>query len=102
MLIAGSDDGVYRISGVRGPGETTEEKLLDTERVFRVKRFDALPGPFAAAKSGLYHAADGDDWTKLPFPDEEAYAVTASPSGNRLYVGTRPARLFVADVEYGL
>ena len=102
MLIAGSDDGVYRISGVHEPGETTDEKLLDTKRVFRVKWFDGLPGPFAAAKSGLYHSPDGDEWTKLPFPDEEAYAVTASPSGDRLYVGTRPARLLVADVEYGL
>ncbi|MFH5796981.1 WD40/YVTN/BNR-like repeat-containing protein [Haladaptatus sp. CMAA 1911] len=97
MLIAGTDDGVYRISGLRGSGKTTAETLLDAEKVFRVKQFDGVDGLFAAAKSGLYHSPDGNEWTALSVPDEEVYSVTVDPSGERLYAGTRPARLFVAD-----
>jgi hypothetical protein len=75
MLIAGSDDGVYRISGLLESGGTTAEKLLDADRVFRVKQFDGLDGLFVAAKSGLYYSPDGDEWTTLPVPDEEVYVV---------------------------
>ncbi|WP_227353634.1 WD40/YVTN/BNR-like repeat-containing protein [Haladaptatus salinisoli] len=99
MLFAGSDDGVYRIDGVRERGETTAEKVLDAERVFRIRQFDALEGLFATSKSGLYHSSDGSEWTALPLPEERAYAVAADPSGDVLYAGTRPARLFVAECD---
>ncbi len=99
MLIAGSDDGVYRIAGIRDSDETIVEKVLDAEQVFRVRQFDALDGLFVAAKSGLYHSPDGDEWTELSLPEEQVYAVTADPSGDRLYAGTRPAKLYVADWE---
>ncbi|GKZ15987.1 hypothetical protein HAL_38680 [Haladaptatus sp. T7] len=102
MLIAGSDDGVYRISGLRESGGTTAEKLLDAEKVFRVEQFDGPDGLFVAAKSGVYYSPDGDEWTTLSVPDEEVYSVTVAPSGERLYAGTRPARLFVADFGSGV
>jgi photosystem II stability/assembly factor-like uncharacterized protein len=101
MLYAGSDDGVYRLSGVVGPEESSAEKVLDAEQVFRVCRFDAVDGLFAAAESGLYHSPGGAEWAALSLPEERVYAVTAAPSGNRLYAGTRPSRVFAADVDAG-
>jgi len=102
MLYAGTDDGVYRIAGVPDPGETTAEKGLDAEQVYRVESFDDIDGIFATSESGLYHSPDGDDWQRLPVPEEQVYAVTASPDGERVYAGTRPARLFVADWTAGV
>ncbi|SEO54566.1 hypothetical protein SAMN04487948_103164 [Halogranum amylolyticum] len=101
MLIAGSDDGVYSVADVDDPDATTE-KVLDAGRVFRVERFDALSGLFAASTTGLYHSLDGTDWTAVPLPVDEAYAVAADPAGSRLYVGTRPSRLLVADCNAGV
>lgn len=102
MLYAGSDDGVYRIDGVREPGDTTAERVLEAGRVYRVRQFESVEGLFVTAESGLYHSPDGDEWTPLAVPMESVYAVTASPSGDRLYAGTRPAKLFVADADGGL
>lgn len=102
MLIAGAPDGIYRVDGVREPGETTAEKVLAADDVFRVRQFDGLEGLFATAKSGLYHSVDGTEWRALPFPQQQAYALTASPSGDRLYVGTRPADVFAADSSAGV
>lgn len=96
MLIAGSDDGVYRISGLGGADETSVERVLDTDRVLRVRQFDALDGVFAATESGLYHSPDGAAWTDLGVPREEVFSVCASPSGERLYAGTRPADVYVS------
>ena len=96
MLFAGSDDGVYRVDGVHdGPG-TTAERVLETDRVYRVGRLDGL-GLFAAGEAGLYRSPDGESWTRLPVPEEQVYAVAASAAGDRLYAGTRPSRVFVAD-----
>ncbi|WP_159903890.1 WD40/YVTN/BNR-like repeat-containing protein [Salinirussus salinus] len=97
MLYAGSDDGVYRIAGVPGPDETTAERVLEAEDVYRVERYDPLEGLFATAESGLYYSPAGDDWLRLPVPEEQVYAVTVDPAGERVYAGTRPARVFVAD-----
>ncbi|MFC7132234.1 MULTISPECIES: WD40/YVTN/BNR-like repeat-containing protein [Salinibaculum] len=102
MLYAGSDDGVYRIAGVPEPGETTAEKVLDAEQVYRVAVFDGIDGFFATSESGLYHSPDGDDWQRLPVPEEQVYAVTASPGGERVYAGTRPSGLFIADWSAGV
>lgn len=97
MLYAGSDDGVYRIEGIDKPGEVTTEQVLESGRVYRVRRFDGLEGLFAASESGLYHSANGTAWRELCVPEEQVYSVVASPSGHRLYAGTRPARVFIAD-----
>jgi hypothetical protein len=102
MLIAGSTDGVYRLADVRGSGKPTVETVLDVDEVFRVRQFDALEGLFVTAESGLYYSANGDEWTALSVPEDQIYAVTASPSDGKLYAGTRPAGLFVADGESGL
>jgi hypothetical protein len=97
MLYAGSDDGVYRVADVTEPGETRAEKVLDAEQAYRIKSFDGIDGIFATSESGLFYSPDGDDWQRLPVPEEQVYAVTASPDGERVYAGTRPARLFVAE-----
>jgi hypothetical protein len=101
MLYAGSDDGVYRTEGIDKPGEVTTEQVLESGRVYRVRRFDGLDGLFAASESGLYHSASGTAWRDLRVPEVEVYSVVASPSGDRLYAGTRPARVFVADTAGG-
>jgi hypothetical protein len=101
MLFAGSDDGVYRITGVEESGETSAEKVLDAEQVYRVCQFDAVDGLFVTAESGLYYSPDGNGWTALSLPEEQVYAVTAAPSADRLYAGTRPARVFAAEWDAG-
>jgi len=98
MLIAGSDDGVYRLPD---PESTDAEQVLDAGRVWRVRQFDGLDGVFAAGETGLYHSLDGREWRSLAGPAEQVYAVAANPAGDRLYAGTRPARVFVADCASG-
>lgn len=99
MLFAGTDDGVYRVAGVAGRGETTTERVLGVDRPFRLRRFDGAEGLFVAASSGLYHSFDGTTWRRLAVPGGSVYAVAAAPSGERLYAGTRPADLYVADAD---
>jgi hypothetical protein len=102
MLLAGNDDGVYRIDGVRESETSSAEKVLDAGRVVHVERFDGADGLFAASESGLFHSSAGSEWTALGVPEEPVYAVTAASAGERLYAGTRPARVFVADLRTGL
>lgn len=94
MLIAGSDDGLYRISDDAGDDDPIADEVLDPGRVRRVRQFDALDGVFAATTTGLYHSPDGEHWTDLGVPETQVYAVGAHPDGERLYAGTRPARIF--------
>lgn len=97
MLFAGSDDGVYRVRDLFGKADPTGEQVLDTDRVFRVKQLHGVDGLFAATDGGLFYSQTGERWRRLPVPEEQVYAVTAHPSGDRLYAGTRPSRVFVAD-----
>lgn len=96
MLLVGSDDGVYRVTGVLESAASDVQKVLRSDRVLRVRTFDEIDGAFAATKSGLYHTFDGDEWTTLDVPREQVYAVGASPNGDRIYAGTRPAHVYVA------
>jgi len=94
MLLAGTDDGVYRTTG---PRFESAEQVLDSGRVMRVRRFDGWDGTFAATKSGLYRSTDGgDSWTELGVPREEVYSVLGDHAGERLYAGTHPAHLYVS------
>lgn len=96
MLLAGTSDGVYRISGPT-TGETFEsERVLETDRVLRVRTFDSVAGVFAATKSGLYHSLEGTEWVELGVPREEVYSVAVSPSGDRIYAGSHPAHIYVS------
>ena len=98
MIYAGSTDGVYRIAGVGGePFET--ERVVETDRVYRLESVDRGPlsGLLAAGESGLFHSPDGRDWLRLSVPEQQVYAVAAAPSGERVYAGTRPSDLYVAD-----
>jgi hypothetical protein len=95
MLLIGSDDGVYRVTGLDRP-ESRATRVHETGRVRRVRAFEGLAGVFATTETGLYHSLDGETWTSLDGPGEKVYAVGASPDGDRLYVGTRPAHLYVA------
>lgn len=99
MILAGSDDGVYRLAGIDTPDGARE--VLDSGRVMRLRTFDALAGVFAATGTGLYHSPDGTDWTSLDVPTERVYAVGADTTGERLYAGTRPAAVYVAELAGG-
>jgi WD40 repeat protein len=95
MLITGTHDGVYQVSGIERGSEFEHEKVLDTETVMRVRELDGLDGVFAVTKSGLYHSLDGNEWIDLGIPQEEVYSAVSNPSGNRLYAGTHPAHIYV-------
>lgn len=99
MLLAGSDDGMYRLPD-RGSEESTADQVLASGRVMRLQTFDALDGVFAATTTGLFHSPDGEAWTDLAVPEERVYSVGALPDG-RLYAGTRPARVYAGTVESG-
>ncbi|WP_135830505.1 WD40/YVTN/BNR-like repeat-containing protein [Halorussus halobius] len=97
MLLAGANDGVYRAAE---PRFDDAERVLDSDRAMRVRRFDGWDGVFAATTSGLYRSTDGgDSWTDLSVPREEVYSVLGDPAGERLYAGTHPAHLYVSDDE---
>jgi hypothetical protein len=99
MLYAGSGDGVYRVPADGTFDDDQVEHVLDSERVMRLERFDALDGLFAATAGGLYHSPDGDVWRDLAVPEPGVYSVGATPDGSRLYAGTRPAAIYVAEVD---
>lgn len=98
MLIVGSDDGLYRIDALQNDADAEATKLADTGRVLRLRQFDALDGLFAATTTGLVHSPDGETWTDLGVPEEKVYAVGATPDGERLFAGTRPAKVYAASV----
>ncbi|MFB6221864.1 MAG: WD40/YVTN/BNR-like repeat-containing protein, partial [Halolamina sp.] len=98
MLFAGTDDGIYRLSGIEDGDDTTVQKIHDGGEVMRLRRFDAYDGVFAATESGLYHSLDGEDWTNLNVPEEKVYSVAADSDG-RLYAGTRPAHVYAASPD---
>ncbi|WP_232685757.1 sialidase family protein [Halobacterium zhouii] len=100
MLLAGSGDGLYRLTGVGRAAETNAQQVLDAGAVARVRTFEGVDGVFAATETGLYHSPGGDEWTNLGVPRENVYAVGASPDG-RVYAGTRPAHVYVAQTSGG-
>lgn len=102
MLYAGSDDGIYRLPKIGSAADQAPEKVLDAERVFRLRQFDGVDGLFATAESGLYLSHDGTEWRAVAHPAAKVYAVAASPSGDRLITGTRPVRVYVADADEGV
>ncbi|WP_436911057.1 WD40/YVTN/BNR-like repeat-containing protein [Halosimplex marinum] len=101
MLLAGSDDGVYRFPDRDGPTDRTAERTLASGRVMRLRTFDGLDGCFAATTTGLFHSPDGETWVDLGVPTEAVYSVGALPGG-QLYAGTRPARVYAGEFEDGV
>jgi hypothetical protein len=101
MLVAGTGDGAYRVTGLEASAETKVEKVLDVPRVERVRQFDPVDGVFAATKEGLYHSPDGTEWTDLKVPEETVYAVCVDPAGERIYAGTRPTHVYASPVPSG-
>lgn len=99
MHYAGSTDGVYRVSGLEDGAPFETERVVETDSVYRLESVasGSLTGLLAAGESGLYHTADGRNWTRLPVAEAQVYAVTVSPSGERIFAGTRPSDLYVAD-----
>lgn len=98
MLVAGTEDGVYRVTGITDGRETVVEKTLDEPRAERVRQFDAVDGVFAGTETGLYYSANGRDWTDLHVPEDVVWAVTVSPTGEQLYAGTAPANVYEASL----
>jgi hypothetical protein len=101
MLVAGTGDGAYRVTGLEASAETKVEKVLEVPRVERVRQFDPVDGVFAATKEGLYHSPDGTEWTDLKVPEETVYAVCVDPAGERIYAGTRPTHVYASPVPSG-
>lgn len=101
MLLAGSDDGVYRLAGVRDGGEPAVDQVLSAGRVMRLRSFEGIDDVFAATSTGLYHSRDLREWRTLAVPCEQVYAVGADAERGRLYAGTRPAHLYTADLSPG-
>jgi hypothetical protein len=102
MLYAGATDGIYQVTGVERTNDLETTKVHDAGEVFRIAQFEGIDGLFATADTGLQYSPDGEDWTTLSLPEEEVYAVTASPSGDLLYAGTRPAKVYVAACDSGV
>lgn len=96
MLVIGTGDGAYRIPALGADVTPDVQKVLDTPRVERVRRFDAVDGVFAATGSGLYYSAVGTNWRDLGVPVETVWAVTVSPTGESIYAGTRPTHVYRA------
>ncbi|ELZ30347.1 glycosyl hydrolase [Halosimplex carlsbadense 2-9-1] len=100
MLLAGSDDGVYRLPDLDGSADRTAERVLESGRVMRLRQFGSVDGLFAATTTGLVHSTDGETWTDLAVPEEQVYSVGALPDG-RFYAGARPARVYVGEFDGG-
>lgn len=98
MLIAGTEDGAYRVTGVTDSRDIAVQKVLDAPRVERVRRFAAVDGLFAATEAGLYYSANGRDWVDQRVPEETVWAVTVSPDGERIYAGTVPSHVYVSSL----
>lgn len=98
MLIAGTEDGVYRVTGITDTRDAAVQKVLDAPRVERVRQFDVVDGLFAATEAGLYYSANGSDWSDLQVPEETVWAVTISPTGERIYAGTVPTHVYVSPL----
>jgi photosystem II stability/assembly factor-like uncharacterized protein len=97
-LYVGSGDGVYRVPADGAFDHAQVEHVLESERVMRLESFPSLNGLLAATAGGLSYSPDGDTWRDLEVPEPGVYSVGASPDGSRLYAGTRPAAIYVADV----
>ena len=67
MLIVGSDDGVYRVTGLDEP-DPDVTRGSETGRVRRGRDFEGLAGVFVATETGLYHPDERDTWTNSTFP----------------------------------
>lgn len=98
MLVAGTGDGAYRVTGIVDSTEADVRKVLDAPRVERVRTFDAVDGIFAATGAGLQYSPDGRDWTDLGVPVETVWAAAVAPTGERIYAGTRPTHVFSAPL----
>lgn len=101
MLVAGTEDGAYRVTGLSDARDTVVRRVLDAPRVERVRQFDAVDGVFAATEAGLYYSTDGHDWIDLHVPKAPVWAVTVSPNGDRLFAGTVPAHVYVTSLPAG-
>lgn len=97
MLLVGTDDGVYRIAEASGDRTARVQRRLASGLVNRLRRFDGVEGVFAATTTGLFHTPSGSEWTDLGVPLTGVYAVGCDPDTGRVFAGTRPAHVYVAD-----
>jgi len=91
MLLAATNNGVYRISR-DASGEPTQ--VLDGTTVHQLE--SAHGDIFVATEDGLQRTSNaGDNWKPLGLIDEAVRAVTVSD--DTLYAGLRPAELYRSD-----
>jgi len=86
-MLVGTHGGLYRVP--REPFESPEQ-LLDG-RINDLWRGDSW---FAATEAGLFRSVDGETWTRQPIPES---AISVTGSGDRLFVGTYPADVFIGE-----
>ncbi|MFB6096175.1 MAG: WD40/YVTN/BNR-like repeat-containing protein [Haloferacaceae archaeon] len=107
-LILGTRDGVW-LADAASVGEA--ERVCDAETVYGLAR--TADGWLAAAGTGLYRGDDAaTTWERLDVPETVVTAAAALPGADgdgedaggaaagtdeRLFAGTRPARLFASD-----
>lgn len=92
-LLCGTRDGVWLADPEVG---TDPERVCDAGKVYDLAR--AGDGWLAAAGSGLYRAGpDAREWDRSEVPETPVTATTATPDGERLFAGTRPAKTFASD-----
>ncbi len=102
MLIAGASDGIYVTRSLEAQTEPDFEHVLDIDEVYRIYHCDHIGGLLATSESGLFHTTDGMEWAALPLPQDQVYAISETPAGDRLYAGTRPAHLYTTSTESGV
>lgn len=90
-VLIGTNNGLYRVSEL--PFDDAE-RVLDCGFVARIRKFDAMPGIFAATRSGLYHSTDeGETWDPIEVPADEIWSVLATDE-TTLYAGSADPYLF--------
>lgn len=102
MLLAGTYDGLYRITTPLNEDRSTIARTLAAEEVWRIHQLDEREGLLVTAGSGGYHSTDGEDWSRLPLPGEQVLAVAEHPVEPLLYVGTDPSMIYKIDISEGL
>jgi hypothetical protein len=93
-LLLGTRDGVWLAPD---PPFGGPEQVCDAGKVYGLSG-DGDGGWLAAAADGLYRGSpNGTEWERSVVPETPVTAAAATPDGERLFAGTRPARLFVSE-----
>ncbi|WP_435345433.1 WD40/YVTN/BNR-like repeat-containing protein [Haloarchaeobius sp. HRN-SO-5] len=91
-LLIGTLGGAYLL-----PNDGSDPIRTLDATVHRLRSFDV--GCFAATSEGLYRTTDGQTWQSVGTSTCDVTSVVLSPDGERLYVGMKPAAVYVTSDE---